>query len=190
MGNPKIAEEGRRWRLDDARRRRALLVEPAPISGARWIPLADGRFTLVDAHLYAELSKLNWRGGGSRGRYASTIVAGRTTYLHAMILGASADHRNGDTLDNRLQNLRPATQRQQCLNVKSRARKVPFKGIYKKSRNTWGASIRIDGKRVHLGSFASSEDAARAYDEAARREHGEFACVNFPRPGERGALHG
>jgi hypothetical protein len=36
----------------------------------------------------------------------------------------------------------------------------------------------------------SAEEAAEAYDEAARQYHGEFACVNFPRKSERGEPSG
>jgi hypothetical protein len=52
----------------------------------------------------------------------------------------------------------------------------------------WCAKIRDGKQRLHLGVFVLPEDAARAYDSAARRLHGEFACVNFPRVGERGAF--
>jgi hypothetical protein len=48
--------------------------------------------------------------------------------------------------------------------------------------------IRHLGKTSFIGSFLVEEDAAHAYDAKARQLHGEFACVNFPLPGERGAL--
>jgi len=47
-----------------------------------------------------------------------------------------------------------------------------------------------DVSRWHIGRFGTEEEAALAYDEAARSLHGsEFARVNFPRDGERSALH-
>lgn len=33
------------------------------------------------------------------------------------------------------------------------------------------------GQRVHLGSFATKEEASNAYREAALKYHGEFACI-------------
>lgn len=49
----------------------------------------------------------------------------------------------------------------------------------------WVASITSDGRRRYLGTFSSEADAARAYDDAARRIHGASACLNLPGPGER-----
>ena len=45
---------------------------------------------------------------------------------------------------------------------------------------TWFVSAEVDGRRLSLGYFAFEEDAAHAYDEAAREHHGEFAQLNFP----------
>jgi hypothetical protein len=51
-----------------------------------------------------------------------------------------------------------------------------------KRRHKWNAQITLDGKSHHIGSFAAEEEeeAARAYDKAARAHHGEKAHLNFP----------
>jgi hypothetical protein len=48
-------------------------------------------------------------------------------------------------------------------------------------RGKWRARIHAGGHPVHLGEFASAEDAATAYDVAAIAAFGEYACLNFPR---------
>ena len=62
-----------------------------------------------------------------------------------------------------------------------------FKGVsFRKDRGKYRAYISINNRIKHLGYYDTPEDAARAYDEAARFYFAEFACVNFPRPGEQG----
>jgi hypothetical protein len=41
------------------------------------------------------------------------------------------------------------------------------------------AKIRYQGKRIWLGSFKDEIEAAKAYDEAAKKYHGEYARLNF-----------
>jgi hypothetical protein len=61
-----------------------------------------------------------------------------------------------------------------------------YRGVYWDKNNNWKASINYDGKQHHLGSFENEEEAARAYDRAARAHHGEKAQLNFPAEGEGG----
>jgi len=44
----------------------------------------------------------------------------------------------------------------------------------------WRARIRVNGKRIYLGSFKNEIDAAKAYDDAAQKHHAEYASLNFP----------
>jgi osmotically-inducible protein OsmY len=56
-----------------------------------------------------------------------------------------------------------------------------YRGVtWEKKRYKWAANIRYDGKQHHLGYFEDEEEAARAYDRAARVHHGEKAQLNFP----------
>ena len=119
---------------------------------------------------------------------------GKTVLMHRQIFQLSpedpeVDHKNGNDLDNRKDNLRLATSRQQKGNTRRKSKKAPYKGIvWRESRQMWYAQIREAGRRVTLGGSSSPEEAARMYDSAARRVFGQFACVNFPITGERGAL--
>lgn len=98
------------------------------------------------------------------------------------------DHINGNRADNRRQNLRIASISENNHNMILPSHNTSgFKGVsYYAPRGKYRAYIKISGKRKHLGYFDNKEDAARAYDTAARFYHGKFACVNFPQPGEQG----
>ena len=85
------------------------------------------------------------------------------------------DHKDVDPDNNRWENLRAATNQQNCCN---RVHPNPsgLKGVSWKRRNRkWVAQIGVDGKRIHLGLFDSAEAAHAAYCAAAERLHGEFA---------------
>lgn len=60
-------------------------------------------------------------------------------------------------------------------------RNIEVKGVaFRKASGKWVARICTEGKQIHLGCFEHEIDAAKAYDNAARKCHGEFAGLNFP----------
>ena len=90
------------------------------------------------------------------------------------------DHRNLKRDDNRFENLRPATHRENQGNQGIRSDNTSgAKGVsWDKSREKWEAYITRDERKHHLGRFDSREDAAAAYWKAAREHFGEFARVS------------
>ena len=128
--------------------------------------------------------------GDSIGYAYKTYRGSANCFLHRLIAGATkgeiVDHRNGNTLDNCRLNLRICAQAENTINRKSKGGASRFKGVWlEKRRGKWVAEIRLNGKRKHIGTFVDEIEAAKAYDAAARKTHGEFATLNFPEKGER-----
>lgn len=111
-----------------------------------------------------------------------------TQYLHREILGLEpgdprqVDHINGNTLDNRRENLRICDCTENNCNVPCRSNNTTgYKGVgWRKERGKYRARIKLNGKETHLGYYDDPVIAAIAYDAAARKYHGEFAYLNFP----------
>ncbi len=153
----------------------------------RKIKLTQGKFALVDADDYIELSGHKWCTSKSRcgdltavRRKSSAIVR-----MHREIMkapkGMVVDHINHNTLDNRRCNLRLCTISQNNRNQHPRGGSSMFKGVcFYKRDDKWQAYIRLDGKRHHLGYFSNEISAAEAYDAKAKELFGEFAYLNFP----------
>lgn len=162
----------------------------------REIPLTRGMVTLVDDDRYEDLAQFGWYAHScSNGRYfyaarRLSVAEGHAfIFMHRIIVsipeGMHPDHRNGDTLDNRAGNLRPATRQQNQQNRRPfminspKVRHPQFKGVYR-SGPSWSARITTSGKTHHLGCSADPAVAAALYDAAARGLFGEFARLNFP----------
>ena len=106
--------------------------------------------------------------------------------MHVVIMGRrGVDHKNGDGLDNRRENLRFATHEENARNSrKQRTSGNRYKGVVPprptRGIEYWQAQININRKQVRFGRFGTEEDAARAYDAKAKEVYGEFARLNFP----------
>jgi len=154
----------------------------------RRIKLTKGKFAIVDPEDYQKLAEEDWYyiESNSKNSYAARIDGGKIIYMHRQIMNAPkgkiVDHRDHEGLNNTKQNLRFATPSQNCCNktlLKKGTSKYRGVSFYKKT-GKWQAAIGCNGIDKHLGLFENEADAARAYDEAAKICHGEFAVLNFP----------
>jgi DNA polymerase-1 len=158
------------------------------------IPLTQGKYAIVDPDDYRRLSKYKWYVVGRPGsQYAvrshtTKNVKRSAIYMHREVINAPddflADHINRNSLDNRKANLRPATRAQNVQN-RTKFRKGKYSSKYKGvtwncGHRLWQVDIKFNGNHIFLGSFESEVRAAKAYDRAAKRYHGEFAVLNFP----------
>lgn len=100
--------------------------------------------------------------------------------MHTLLTTSrDVDHKNLNGLDNRRANLRLATRSQQGANQRDHGGSSSYKGVsWSRGRNKWEAKIRVDQVSKFLGRFEVEQDAAAAYDHAARAAWGEFALTN------------
>ena len=133
------------------------------------------------------LDKVGTKNGNG---YLSAIVDGRPYKVHRIIYALrhgielspdiQIDHINGDRSDNRISNLRMATNAQNQCNTKISSRnKSGYRGVsWSKSKGKWYAKIMFNQKTISLGYFNNKEEAALAYNKKALELFGEFAYLN------------
>jgi hypothetical protein len=108
--------------------------------------------------------------------------AHRLIYLyHYGYLPNEIDHIDRNRSNNRIDNLRPATQSENKRNRGSYKNSSScYKGVsWCKSLCKWQASIYVNGKAKHLGYFIYEKEAAHTYDKVAIEYYGEFVYLNF-----------
>lgn len=148
------------------------------------IQLTKGFVAVIDDQDFDWLNRWKWHASFNGGLpYAKSQRNNRRISMHRLITGATSDqivdHKNRDSLDNRRCNLRIVTSSQNMANRRKNSRSK-YKGIwFDRQRRRWRAAIEFNGKRYSLGRFKEPVQAALAYDQAARKIHGSFACVNF-----------
>lgn len=154
------------------------------------IKLTQGKECLVDDNLYNWLSQWNWYykvrwSNPSKGDAVRTLngTNGRKTtlYMHQILCpappGYETDHKDTNTLNNQLSNLRIASKEQQGWNRQLQKNNTSgVKGVYWHKRDKlYRVQIRVQGKKKYIGGYKSLKVAIKARDKAVKQYHGEFA---------------
>lgn len=151
----------------------------------RVIELTKGQATIVDDEDFERLAQYRWhftshgyarRSGWENGKKTNILM--HRIILGDVCAGMDVDHINGNRLDNRRCNLRPATRSENCSNVKLRKTNTTgVKGVSVRG-GKFIARIGKGGKIYNLGTFASLGEATEVYNKAAEEMHGSFARLN------------
>jgi hypothetical protein len=160
-------------------------------NGSIFVPLTKGYEAVIDEADLEIISQFSWFSCPSstvnyakasvplhlRDRWPTKIVA-----MHQVIMdvkdGRRIDHKDRNGLNCRRSNLRFATNSQNCANrVWPRSTKTKYRGLAPVGKR-WAARIQLNRKMIHIGVFDTEKDAAIAYNEAAKKLHGEFAVLN------------
>lgn len=151
------------------------------------IQLTKGYVALIDEADLPIINKYKWHASERKNSaIAQTSWRDKITgikghlLMHRFLLnaqtGQSVDHINGNTLDNRRENIRIATAQENSWNSKARG-VSGFKGVRPVGR-MWLASIAPNDIEINLGQYDTPETAAGVYDLVAKIVYGEFARLN------------
>ncbi len=149
------------------------------------VQLTQGKIAQIDDADWALVSQYKWHAarwkeGNREWWYALTNIGGRKVRMHHLLTGKNlVDHRDGDGLNNRRENLRPCTQAQNMANTSSRGGTSRHKGVsWRSGKNKWGVAFSWEGRTHFVGYFHDESVAALAYNEAILPLAGEFARLN------------
>lgn len=136
------------------------------------IPLTQGKASIVDDEDYDRLSQFRWT-YHNRG-YACMRTSTGMLLMHQLVIDIKqdeeTDHINGNKLDNRKENLRSVPHHFNMLNWKRTKKKCGLeKGVYICGSGRFVASIMWKGKRDHIGTFDTEQEAAVAYRKELER---------------------
>lgn len=161
---------------------------------ARWIPLTQGKYAIVDDEDYEWLNQWKWcvqkDYSLKKERYYAVRGArsGEKILMHRFILGVpqdkQTDHRNHNGLDNRRENIRMCCGSENQFNAMkdttSHSSTSKYKGVsWNIQRQKWQAQICKNRQAIHLGQFDDEINAAKAYDRKAKELFGDFAYLNL-----------
>lgn len=157
------------------------------LSDAVKIIRGEGKVAVINRKDLAFFASHKWwldpKRGIMRHRKAGEMGP-KTIYYHREITGfehgIEVDHINRNPLDNRRENLRPATRKQNIRNTSVRSDNISgYKGVsWVSARGEWLARIVHDGGIISRGPFKCRHEAAKVYNELAMKYHGEFAFIN------------
>lgn len=164
------------------------------VKSMKEIPLTQGKVALVDVEDYERINKYKWHyNSGYAVRQIRVEPSDgyknrqKKLFMHRVILNIKVsykyeeiDHINGNSIDNRKENLRAVEHKQNCQNRKIQSNnKSKYKGVHlQKDCKRYRADISVNSKQVYLGMYETAVQAAIVYNVAAIKYYGKYAKLN------------
>lgn len=134
--------------------------------------------------------------GSEHGGYKRLVILGAHYLIHRIIWkmhhgydAINIDHINNNRSDNRIENLKEITHkdnaRKQIMPINNSSGFIGVSLV--KASNKYKSMIKVDGKDVVIGTFSDINEAATAYNDAARKYHGDSG--DFKAKINEAALH-
>lgn len=148
------------------------------------IQLSQNKKSIIDDEDYERLNQWKWSFHNGGYGVRTTWPDNKAVLLHRIVMNCpdnmEVDHINGNKLDNRKENLRVCTARENRLNrKKSKNKTSKYKGVHwNKDNSKWRAKITVNDKSISLGCFITELEAAEAYNKSALTYFGKYAKLN------------
>ena len=153
------------------------------------IKLTQGQFALIDDDDFELVSQFKWYALKPKKIFYAlmcAVVNGKRIdmRMHRLIMNAKKgqiiDHKDRNGLNNQKNNLRFCTHTENSRNSISNKGLSKYKGVsWAKAAKKWRAGIKVNNRGIYLGYYTNENEAAKAYNEAAIKYHGEFARLNI-----------
>jgi hypothetical protein len=156
--------------------------KPAPVV---CVEINSADYDLVKAFRW-ELHEVARKNGSvkryARSHYRKPDGSRGVIKLHQILLPDAGEvlFLDGNSLNNTRANLKAATRSDVRANARNKRGACGFRGVsFDKTKKTYRATIKIDGKRIRLGSSKDPATAARLFDEAIRKYGQPLSKLNF-----------
>lgn len=147
------------------------------------IELSQGLFTLVDEEDYIFLNQVKWSASYHKRTKRWVASNSKLTLLHRYLLGVTdplvlIKHKNGNTLDNRRENLEIISKRESRIRSKKKKGTNKYRGVTFEKTIINGNKWRVDIGNTCVGTYPTEKEAALAWNKAALETYGEAAQLN------------
>lgn len=147
------------------------------------IELSQGLYTLVDDEDYIFLNQVKWSASYHKRTKRWVASNSKLTLLHRYLLGITdpcivVRHKNGNTLDNRRENLEVISKRESRIRSKKKKGTNRYRGVTFEKTIINGNKWRVDIGNTCVGTFPTEKEAALAWNKVALEMYGENAQLN------------